>query len=43
LRGFGLVSSLFEGDKRWALAAFFVIGFLGLLRVSEPAVDQPEN
>ncbi len=39
---FGLVSSLFDGDKRWALAAmgaFFVVGFLGLLRVQEPPED----
>jgi len=42
---FGLVSSLFDGDKRWALAtmgAFFVVGFVGLLRVREPHVDGPD-
>jgi MFS transporter, UMF1 family len=42
---FGLVSSLFDGDKRWALAtmgAFFIVGFVGLLRVREPHVDGPD-
>ena len=39
---FGLVSALFDGDKRWALAAmglFFLVGLFGLMRIHEPPLE----